>query len=96
MVFFNLKHEAGSQEAEAFFKNALVLKEVPSLSDFKILKVEGKQFDFDYVIQLVFENQQGVEDYVNHQVHIDYLQREWKPNVTGGMLIDLLDLGPLK
>lgn len=94
MVFFNLKHEAGSKEADAFFKNALVLKEVPSLSDFKILKVEGKEFDFDYVIQLVFEDQQGVEDYVNHQVHIDYLQREWKPNVTGGMLIDLLDLGP--
>ena len=70
MVFFNLKHEAGSPEAEAFFKNALVLKEVPSLSDFKILKVEGKQFDFDY------------------------LEEEWKPNVTGGMLIDLLDLLP--
>jgi hypothetical protein len=94
MVFFNLKHEAGSPEAEAFFKNALVLKEVPSLSDFEILKVEGKQFDFDYVIRLVFEDQQGVEDYVNHQIHIDYLEEEWKPNVTGGMLIDLLDLLP--
>ena len=94
MVFFNLKHEAGSPEAETFFKNALVLKEIPSLTGFEILKVEGKQFDFDYVIRLVFENQQGVEDYVNHQIHIDYLEEEWKPNVTGGMLIDLLDLLP--
>ena len=92
MVFFNLKHEAGSPEAETFFKNALVLKEVPSLSDFEILKVEGNQFDFDYVIRLVFKDQQGVEDYVNHQIHIDYLEKEWKPNVSGGMLIDLLDV----
>ena len=96
MVFFNLKHEAGSPEAEIFFKNALVLKEVPSLSEFEILKVEGQQFDFDYVIRLVFEDQQGVEDYVNHEIHIDYLEKEWKANVTGGMLIDLLDILPIE
>ena len=96
MVFFNLKHETGSQEAKAFFKNALVLKEIPSLSGFEILKVEGKQFDYDYVIQLVFEDQQGVEDYVNHQIHNDFLEKEWKSNVSGGMLIDLLDILPLE
>lgn len=94
MVFFNLKHEAGSPEAEAFFNNALVLKEIPSLSGFEILKVEGKQFDYDYVIRLVFEDQQGVEDYVNHQIHNDFLEKEWKSNVSGGMLIDLKDLKP--
>jgi len=91
MVFFNLKHEAGTKEADSFFKNALVLKDVPSVSDFKILRVEGKQFEYDYVIQLKFEDQQGVRDYVNHQIHTDYLENEWKPNTTGGMLIDLLD-----
>lgn len=92
MVFFNLKHEAGSPEAETFFKNALVLKEIPSLTGFEILKVEGKQFDFDYVIRLVFKDQQGVEDYVNHQIHNDFLEKYWKSNVSEGMLIDLKDI----
>ena len=92
MVFFNLKHEAGTPEIEAFIKNAHQLSEVPSVLKFEILKVEGKQFDYDYVICLVFNDRQGVEDYVKHAIHVNYLEDEWKPNVSGGMLIDLLDI----
>lgn len=94
LVFFNLNHEAGSPEAETFFENTKVLKDVPSLTEFKILKVEGSTFDYDYVIRLVFENEKGVEEYVQHPIHTNYLQDVWKSNVQGGMLIDLLEFLP--
>jgi len=94
MVFFNLKHEAGSPEAKVFLKKALVLKDIPSLSGFQIRQVEGKQFDFDYVIELDFEDVSRVQDYVDHQIHRDFLKEEWPSNVSGGMLIDLREIMP--
>lgn len=94
MVFFNLKHEAGSPEAVAFFQKASVLKDIPALSGFQILQVEGKQFDYDYVIQLDFEDHEKIQGYMDHQIHKDFLNEEWKSNVSGGMLIDLSELPP--
>ena len=92
LVFFNLKHEAGTPEAAVFFEKTRILGEVPSVSHFGILRVEGKAFDYDYAIRLGFEDKEGVDVYVKHSIHTDYLQEVWKSNVTGGMLIDLIDL----
>ncbi len=94
LVFFNLEHEAGTPEADAFFEKTLVLKEVPSVAGFKILKVEGNMAEYDYVIRLVFKDEEGVEAYVQHPIHNNYLQDVWKDNVTGGKLIDLLEFLP--
>ena len=39
LVFFNLKHEAGTPEADSFFEKSWVLKEVPSVKEFGMLKI---------------------------------------------------------
>jgi hypothetical protein len=92
LVFFNLKHEAGTPEAVSFFEKTQILGEVPSVSNFGVLRVEGKSFDYDYVIRLGFEDEEGVDVYVKHSIHTDYLAEVWKSNVSGGMLIDLIDM----
>ena len=92
LVFFNLKHEAGTPEATVFFDKTQILGEVPSVSHFGVLRVEGKAFDYDYVIRLGFQDEEGVDVYVRHSIHRDYLDEVWKSNVTGGMLIDLIDM----
>ena len=94
LVFFNLKHEAGTPEANAFFKKSMVLGEVPSVKEVTILKVEGKAAEFDYVVRLVFEDEDGVDVYVKHRIHTDYLEEVWKHNVSGGKLIDLVEFLP--
>ncbi len=92
LVFFNMKHEADTPEASVFFEKSQILAEVPSVSHFAILRVEGREFDYDYVIRLGFEDKEGVDVYVRHSIHTDYLQEVWKSSVTGGMMIDLIDL----
>jgi hypothetical protein len=91
LVFFNLNHAAGTPEADSFFQKSMVLGEVPSVKEFKILKVEGNAAEYDYVIRLVFANEDGVEQYVKHRIHTDYLEEVWKSNVSGGKLIDLVE-----
>ena len=92
LVFFNLNHEAGTPEADTFFEKTMVLGEIPSLSGFAVEKVEGKNFEYDYVVRLEFIDRQGVQEYVDHRIHKDYLEEVWKENVSGGMLIDLVGL----
>ena len=94
LVFFNLSLEAGTPEADSFFEKSMVLKEVPSVKEFKILKVEGNMAEYDYVVRLVFEDYDGVEEYVKHRIHTDYLDEVWKPNVSKGKLIDLVEFLP--
>jgi DNA-binding Lrp family transcriptional regulator len=94
LVFFNLSLEAGTTEADSFFEKSMVLKEVPSVKEFKILKVEGNMAEYDYVIRLVFEDYDGVEEYVKHRIHTDYLEEVWKPHVSKGKLIDLVEFLP--
>jgi hypothetical protein len=94
LVFFNLKHEAGMPEADSFFEKSWVLKEVPSVKEFDILKVEGKMAEFDYVIRLVFADEDGVQAYVDHSIHTNYLKEVWVPNVSKGKLIDLVTFLP--
>jgi hypothetical protein len=94
LVFFDLKHEAGTPEAVSFFEKSMVLKEVPSVKEFSILKVEGNMAEFDYVVRLVFEDEDGVQAYVDHSIHTDYLDEVWRPNVSNGKLIDLMEFLP--
>jgi hypothetical protein len=94
LVLFNLNHEAGTPEAESFFERSIILGEVPSVKEFKILKVEGNMAEYDYVIRLVFEDEDGVEEYIKHRIHTGYLDEVWKPNVSKGKLIDLVEFLP--
>jgi len=92
LVFFNLKHEAGTPEADSFFEKTMVLGEIPSLSGFAVEKVEGRDFEYEYVVRLEFRDRDGVQEYVDHRIHKDYLAEVWKENVSGGMLIDLVGI----
>ena len=91
MLYFNLKYEAGTPEADAFLKGVSQLEEIPSLVELKLQQVRSNKMEYDYAISLVFKDEAGVMEYVAHPIHKTYLEEEWKPNVEGAILVDLLD-----
>ncbi len=93
MLFFNLKYEVDSPEARTFLEGTDVLRDIPAVVEFDVLKVRSNKFNYDYAIRIVFKDEDGVDQYVKHPIHNDYVENEWKPNVTEGLLIDLLDPG---
>ena len=91
MLFFNLKYEAGTPDADAFLEGVSRLEEIPSLVELKLQKVQSNKMEYAYAISLVFKDEEGVKEYVAHPIHKTYLEEEWKPNVEGAILVDLLD-----
>ena len=91
LLYFSLNHEVGSPEEKVFFERMKVLKDIPVVKEFELLKVRTNKMDYDYCLRLVFENQDGADTYSNHPIHNKYVKDEWKPNVAQGMLVDLLE-----
>lgn len=94
IIFFNLIPEEGSPEAETFFKATLSLGEISALKDFQLLKVKSENSEYEYFINLVFEDQNKVEDYVKDPRHTNFLKEFWKSNVSDAKLIDLIEFLP--
>lgn len=92
LLYFSLKHDAGSHEEKVFFERMKVLKEISVVKEFTLLKVRTGKMDYDYCLRLVFDDQSGADAYSNHPIHNQYVKDEWKPNVAKGMLVDLLEL----
>ena len=92
LLYFSLKHEPGSQGEKVFFERMSILKEIPVVKEFSLLKVRTTKMDYDYCLRLVFDDQSGADIYSNHPIHNQYVKDEWKPNVEKGMLVDLLEL----
>ena len=91
LLYFSLKHEAGSQESNLFFENINILKKIPVVKGFELSKVRSKKLEFDYCLRLVFDDQAGADAYSNHQIHNQYVKDEWIPNVAQGLLVDHIE-----
>ena len=92
LLYFSLKHDSGSHEEKVFFEKINILKEIPVVKGFALLKVRTNKMDYDYCLRLVFDDQAGADVYSNHPIHNRYVKDEWKPNVAQGMLVDLIEL----
>ncbi|MEN8254614.1 MAG: Dabb family protein [Verrucomicrobiota bacterium] len=92
LLYFSLKHDSGSHEEKVFFEKINILKEIPVVKGFALLKVRTNKMDYHYCLRLVFDDQSGADIYSNHPIHNQYVKDEWKPNVEKGMLVDLLEL----
>lgn len=92
-VIFNLKHEKGSPEAEAFFKKSeKILAYTPFAKDFRIFYEVSKKNSYSYGFSMFFENQEDYDTYsFVYQPHQDYVNNCWMTEVADFMEIDLIE-----
>ncbi|WP_219835229.1 Dabb family protein [Paenibacillus sp. R14(2021)] len=89
MVIFNLKHEAGSPEAEKFLQDgSRLLTSIPVVKSFKVFKQVSPKNDYDYGFSMIFSSQADYETYNAHPVHVDFVENRWIPEVSRFLEID--------
>ncbi|WP_240417649.1 Dabb family protein [Paenibacillus periandrae] len=88
-VIFNLKVEAGSEQADQFLsKSKAILEVIPGVYDFQVLRQVSSKNDYDYGFSMEFEDQAAYDAYNTHPAHVDYVEHIWKNEVVRFLEID--------
>ncbi|WP_164545473.1 GNAT family N-acetyltransferase [Paenibacillus albus] len=94
MVIFDLKHSAGSAEAEQFLKDGQrLLTSIPVVRSFQVFNQVSAKNDYQYGFSMVFDNQADYEAYNAHPVHVDFVEGRWVPEVARFLEIDFKNYG---
>lgn len=89
-VAFRLKHKAGSVEETSFLKDALVLKEILSVRNFKQLRQTSPKNDFTFGFSTEFDSRSGYDAY--NIDHVAFVRDRWVPEVESFLEIDYTNL----
>ena len=93
MVIFRLKHSKGSPQEKAFLEDSeTLLKPIPGVKNFQVLKQVSPNNDFDFGLAMEFDNKDSYEKYSKHPVHMDYVNQRWFKEVEGYLEIDFESL----
>ena len=88
MIIFSLKHEAGSEAAEAFLRDAEhQLTLIPGVKQFRGFRLKTSN-PFDYGISMIFDSQEDYAAYATHPLHDNFEDNRWKREATRAMVID--------
>ncbi|CAM4514440.1 heme-degrading monooxygenase HmoA [Paenibacillus endophyticus] len=88
MIIFSLQHEAGSEAAEAFMRDAEhQLTKIPGVKQFRAFRLKPNNH-MDYGISMVFDSQEDYAAYASHPLHDDFENLRWKREATRAMVID--------
>ncbi|MDF2926508.1 MAG: Stress responsive alpha-beta barrel domain protein [Paenibacillaceae bacterium] len=89
MVIFNLKHPAGSAEAETFLKDGeKILTTIPVVRFFEVFRQVSAKNDYQYGFSMEFNNAADYEAYNNHPAHVKFVEERWKTEVDRFLEID--------
>jgi hypothetical protein len=84
-VIFHLKKDAPAAEVEALITDAReLLRPIPSVRDLKIGRPADKgtpdraKKDFQVGLVVLFNDQAGLETYLNHPMHLKYVEKHLK------------------
>lgn len=87
-VFFKLRYPAGSPDADNFFLAARELSTIPGVQNFKDVRQTGKKNNYEYGLIMEFASQELYDQYNNHPLHTQFVERYWIPAVADFMEID--------
>ena len=91
-VVFSLKHEAGSEDEQAFLDAALVLATIPGVEKFERLRQVIPKADFAFGFSMEFADRAAYEGYNVHKDHVAFVQDRWVPEVARFQEIDYVAL----
>ena len=82
-VIFDLKHSAGSPEANKFMADARkILTAVPGVRDFQAYRQCSPKNDFQYGFLMTFNNQTEFDTYTAHPEHCKFVEERWDTEVS--------------
>jgi hypothetical protein len=87
-VFFRLHHASGSEDESAFFEKADVLRLIPGVENFKVLKEFSPKNPFTFGFSVDFSNQAAYDFYSNHAAHLLFVDEVWVKEVAEFQEID--------
>ncbi|MFF3514367.1 Dabb family protein [Streptomyces sp. NPDC002573] len=88
MVVFSLRHEAGSEPAETFMRDAeRQLTKIPTVKEFRAFRLRPNN-PLDYGISMVFDNDDAYQEYAAHPLHEDFELHRWQQEATHALVID--------
>ena len=89
IVIIKLKHAAGSQEEHDFLQAARKLADIPVVKNFECHRQISKETSYDLGLSMEFASSEDHQVYVDHPLHVQFVQTHWHPAVTDFMEIDL-------
>ncbi len=90
-VLFKLKHAQGSAEEKAFLQKASALREIPNVTEFRVLQQVGKKNDFTHGLSMIFGSEAAYQAYNDHADHLHFVNTYWIPEVADFIEIDHIE-----
>lgn len=87
-VVFTLKHSAGSNEEQAFLRNARILADIPGVEKFEQLRQVSPKNDYAFGFSMEFADQAAYSAYDGHPDHVAFVRDRWVPEVAKFLEID--------
>ena len=82
-VIFDLKHPAGSPDAERFLTDGYaILTKIPGVQNFQIFNQCSPKNDYQYCFSMRFKNQQDFEAYSANPNHVKFVTERWDAEVS--------------
>src|SRR5262245_1037111 len=85
VVIFNLKKDAPKDAVESAIADAhALLTKIPSVRGLRVGRPAEKATpkfaskDYDFGLLVLFENYEGLQEYIDHKMHTDYVERHGK------------------
>jgi len=92
-VVFRLKHSAGSAAEQDFLKSASMLRMIPGIGNFEVLKQVSPKNDYSYGLSMEFADAAAYQIYNDHPDHVAFVRDRWKHEVAAFMEIDYVPVG---
>ncbi len=93
LVFFRLKHAAGSPAERAFLAAAQALEALPGVEKFELLHQVGRKNAFTLGLAMEFADADAYARYNAHPEHVRFVQERWLPEVAEFLEIDTTPYG---
>ncbi len=90
-VAFSLHHRSGSKEEQAFLSQARLLRSLPGVMDFKVLRQVSSKNSFAFGLSMMFSSQHSYDAYNTHPDHLRFVETIWLPQVAEFMEIDYVE-----
>ena len=89
---FRLKHAGGSAAERDFLAANRVLKNIPGVEAFELLRQVSSKNDFTFGVSMEFADDAAYQGYNNHPAHVAFVRDRWVPEVADFMEIDYVAL----
>jgi heme-degrading monooxygenase HmoA len=90
-VQLKFKAEVDAEQQGVFFAAADKLKNIPGVKHFEVMRQVSSKNQFQYLLSMVFDNDEIYQQYNQNPVHLDFIEKQWKPKVESFLEADFVE-----